>query len=308
MNYLKEYISFNEKGNIKLVIPTIKDILIELLDGGFEYELIVNNHSKDWYKLIDQDIKWITLRIKNKKLFSLLDVEEYILRLVDFLDKYKIYPMYGHPRGDTIISKEDPNCDCWSNKIKNPSSYTEHGDCYTYEVIFIKSDDLSESIRLKGDDYIVEYLEDIFLEIAKPDDPINDREFNVVITEVHNKSFNSTYFNAIKLYLDNYIQSYRYKSTNYSNKKLEGEISKIYEVSIYLESTHEENYDQKSEFKYNEVIETISRCIDYMSSEGFHHIIEPTWERSPGIVYNIENIYPDIENKELKSIGLRFYK
>lgn len=305
MKYLKKYISFNEKGNIKLVIPIIKDILIELEDDGFEYDLIVNNHSKDWYKLIDQDIKWITLRIKNKELFSLLDVEEYILRLVDFLNKYKIYPMYGHPKSDTIISKEDPNCDCWSNKIKNPSY--EH-DCYTYEVIFIKSVDLSESLKLKGDDYIVEYLEDIFLEISKPDDPTNEREFHVIITEVTHKSFNSTYFNAIKLYLDNYIKSYRYKSTNYNNSKLEGEISKIYEVSIYLESTSEQTYEQKGKFKYDEVVETISRCIDYMSSEGFHNIIEPTWEGSPGIVYNIENISPDIEDKELKSIGLRFYK
>jgi hypothetical protein len=87
MRYLKK---FNESNFIKsskkkheIVIPDVKDILLDLFDSGIQYNL--NNYVDDVVFEIQININTIE-SLEDKKL-----VEETILRLNDYLSQYDLH-------------------------------------------------------------------------------------------------------------------------------------------------------------------------------------------------------------------------
>lgn len=87
MRYLKK---FNESNFIKaskkkheIVIPDVKDILLDLFDSGIQYNL--NNYVDDVVFEIQININIIE-SLEDKKL-----VEETILRLSDYLSQYDLH-------------------------------------------------------------------------------------------------------------------------------------------------------------------------------------------------------------------------
>ena len=101
MKYI-HYIRESIDDNIKL---DIKDIAIELVDYGFDYE------TKDckYYKDGEHDYECFAIEIKDSKerFFRLEDLSEVLLRIRDYVKNTNYSIDIGIPKDDTYLSLED---------------------------------------------------------------------------------------------------------------------------------------------------------------------------------------------------------
>jgi hypothetical protein len=168
-------------------------------------------------------------------------------------------------------------------------------------MIYLKSYKIFESISDEIDD-----IKDIYQEL------IDDR-FNIHIKN-YNKS--SDIFSAYEGYIERYyLRSFINNPFIYHEKPYFRDI-------IYIKITKDaENlpYDMRnrSEFKYDEVSEYFERSIDYMTSNGWNHVIENRYngsvDGSVGLQYDI-NCINDMLNhlekikRDLTGLYIIFYK
>lgn len=130
MRYLKK---FNESNFIKaskkkheIVMPDVKDILLDLFDSGIQYNL--NNYLDDVVFEIQININTIE-SLEDKKL-----VEETILRLNDYLSQHDLYILKIEIE-QSIESHKIPYWGGWE---------THHHDLYSIEEL-VEDKGLSET-------------------------------------------------------------------------------------------------------------------------------------------------------------------
>ena len=115
----------------------LQDILLEIVDDGFKYEIVINDWGKH-YKLISDDeiVKWIYLEVLKKGDWDLTDIEETLIRVVEFLSLKSLYPMLEpipQKNLDTILTSN--RSDIFKNRMyKLPNTFA-------YDIQF-KTDDV----------------------------------------------------------------------------------------------------------------------------------------------------------------------
>jgi hypothetical protein len=131
-----------ERNNYKPIISDIKydlkDILLELEDDNFKYDIVIN----DWNRSInnDQDIvKWISLSINKEGNWNLSEIEDSLIRVVEFLSLKGLYPLFD-PKPQTgletiLISN---HADIFKNRMHKISGTQ---NTYVYDIQF-KVDDV----------------------------------------------------------------------------------------------------------------------------------------------------------------------
>lgn len=131
-----------ESNNYKPIISDIKydlkDILLELEDDNFKYDIVINDWNRSSNN--DQDIvKWISLSINKEGNWNLSEIEDSLIRVVEFLSLKGLYPLFD-PKPQTgletiLISN---HADIFKNRMhKIPGTQNTYG----YDIQF-KVDDV----------------------------------------------------------------------------------------------------------------------------------------------------------------------
>jgi hypothetical protein len=135
----------SKKEVYKSIVSDIKydlqDILIELVDENFKYQININDWNKN-YKLINDNevVKWLSLEISKEGDWNLTEVEDYLMRVVEFLSLKGLYPLFD-PKPQTglntiLISNHS---DIFKNRMHKVAGTT---NTFAYDIQF-KTDDVS---------------------------------------------------------------------------------------------------------------------------------------------------------------------
>lgn len=142
MKRIKKFNIFESNG-YKTIVSDIKydlkDILIELVDDGFKYDIIINDWNRSDYNNDELEIKWLSLEVTKQGDWNLLQIEEYLIRIVEFLSEKKLYPLFDpKPQSglETILISN--HSDIFKNRIHKVSGTQ---NTYTYNILF-KTDDI----------------------------------------------------------------------------------------------------------------------------------------------------------------------
>lgn len=117
----------------------LKDILIELVDDGFKYNIVINDWNINNYNHDELEIKWLSLKLTKEGDWNLSQIEEYLIRVVEFLSLKRIYPLFDpKPQSglETILISN--HSDIFKNR-KYKVSGTQN--TYAYDIQF-KTDDI----------------------------------------------------------------------------------------------------------------------------------------------------------------------
>lgn len=131
-----------ESNNYKPIVSDIKydlkDILLELEDDNFKYDIVIN----DWNRSINNDqdtIKWISLSINKEGNWNLSEIEDSLIRVVEFLSLNGLYPLFDpKPQSglETILISN--YSDIFKNRMHKIAGTQ---NTYGYDIQF-KSDDV----------------------------------------------------------------------------------------------------------------------------------------------------------------------
>lgn len=117
----------------------IEEILFSLIDDGFECDLHINH----WTKTIpdNANFKWISVSISKEGKWDLRDIDEYIIRMVDFLSIYEIYPLFEtNPDLNMETALISNHYDKFRNRLHKVPGTT---DTYSYDIQFqVSSSDI----------------------------------------------------------------------------------------------------------------------------------------------------------------------
>ena len=145
MKNLVNFKLFESKKEVyKSIVSDIKydlqDILLELVDEGFEYKININDWNKN-YKLISDDevVKWVSLEISKKGDWNLSHIEDYLIRVVEFLSLTGLYPLFDpKPQTDLDTILISNTSDIFKNRMRKVAGTN---NTFSYDIQF-KSDDL----------------------------------------------------------------------------------------------------------------------------------------------------------------------
>jgi hypothetical protein len=123
----------------------LKDILIELVDDGFKYNIIINDWNRNNYNNDELEIKWLSLEVTKEGDWNLSQIEDYLIRVVEFLSLKRIYPLFA-PRTERLIIKQtgletiliSNHADIFKNRMHKVSGTQ---NTYAYDIQF-KTDDI----------------------------------------------------------------------------------------------------------------------------------------------------------------------
>lgn len=143
MKRIKNFNIFESKEQLKSIVSDIKydleDILLELEDG-FSFRIFINDFSKSYKSWNDDSVvNWLFLEITKVGDWTLVDIEDIIIRVVEFLSLKGIYPLFDpKPQSglETILISN--KADIFKNRIyKAPGTRNS----FVYDMSF-KSDDI----------------------------------------------------------------------------------------------------------------------------------------------------------------------
>ena len=142
MKHLSDFKIFESNQTIVSDIrEDIQDILVDLVDDGFSYNLHINDWNKN-YKLLPDNIEvnWVSVEISKKGNWNLNDIDDYIIRLVTFLNSHNLYPLF-EPNPDlnmetALISNHS---DKFKNRLHKVTGTTDTYSC-SYDIQFHKLD------------------------------------------------------------------------------------------------------------------------------------------------------------------------
>jgi hypothetical protein len=135
----------SKKEVYKSIVSDIKydlqDILIELVDENFKYQININDWNKN-YKLINDNevVKWVSLEISKEGDWNLTEVEDYLIRVVEFLSLKGLYPLFDpkpQSKIETILISN--HSDIFKNRMHKVAGTT---NTFAYDIQF-KTDDVS---------------------------------------------------------------------------------------------------------------------------------------------------------------------
>jgi len=115
----------------------IEDILIDLVDYGFSYKLSINDWKK-YYKSLsgENKVNWVSIEIIKQGEWGLNDIDDYIIRLVNFRSTYNLYPLF-EPNPD--LNMETALISNYSDKFRNRlRKVAGTTDTYSYDIQFNK--------------------------------------------------------------------------------------------------------------------------------------------------------------------------
>lgn len=140
MKHLSNFKIF-ESNSVKVsdIKYDLEDILLELTDGGFEYKIHINDWSRN-YKSIsdDSEINWVSVEISKKGNWNLNDIDEQIIRMVDFLSTNGLFPLFEpNPKINTETALISAYSDKFKNRLHKVAGTT---DTYSYDIQFNKFD------------------------------------------------------------------------------------------------------------------------------------------------------------------------
>lgn len=118
-NESKLFESKKHKPLVSDVKYELEDILLELKDEEFEYDIKINNWSMN-YKNIDDnsEVNWLNLEIKKDGEWDLTHIDEYIIRVIVFLSSKGINPLFDpNPDINMKTAIKTPNTDKFKNML-----------------------------------------------------------------------------------------------------------------------------------------------------------------------------------------------
>lgn len=190
---------------------------------------------------------------------------------------------------DTIKSMYGIDIFSYRPNIENKDNDEEYS---IFEIEFeIPVDMIKENLSYDVDD-IKNNIKDIFIDLDLFETSVVDFK----------RDKGEMVFNAMLKKLKKFQESYLYK--NSFKKEPCQNITEIVHVRI----TEIWNaYSPPIKFKYETVKEDVERCIEYMESDGWWYVLEPTWEGSIGIEYNTNTVH-EFSDRDLISLNILFYK
>lgn len=149
MKYLKTFEANLNKENIfesngyKPIISDVKydlkDILIELVDDGFKYNIIINDWNRNNYNNDELEIKWLSLKVTKEGDWNLSQIEDYLIRVVEFLTMKGLYPLFDpKPQSGLQTILISNHADIFKNRMHKVAGTQ---NTYAYDIQF-KTDDI----------------------------------------------------------------------------------------------------------------------------------------------------------------------
>ena len=132
-----------ESNDYKTIVSDVKydlkDILIELVDDGFKYNIIINDWNRNNYNNDELEIKWLSLEVTKEGDWNLLQIEDYLIRVVEFLSLKRIYPLFDpKPQSGLQTILISNHADIFKNRMRKVAGTQ---NTYAYDIQF-KTDDI----------------------------------------------------------------------------------------------------------------------------------------------------------------------
>lgn len=128
----------SKKEEYQPIVSDIKydldDILIELKDEGYQVNIIINNWLRNELTNDNQKVNWINIQIGKEGDWNLTNIEDYLIRVVEFLSSKSLYPFFepvSQNNLKTILKLK--NIDIYQNRI---SKVPGTKNTWSYDITF----------------------------------------------------------------------------------------------------------------------------------------------------------------------------
>lgn len=125
----------NFESKVSEIKEDLEDILLDLEDNGFKYDITINDWSMSYNRISDaSDVNWVNIEIQKEGKWSIYDIDETIIRLVNFFSIQGLYPTFDrNPKLDMETSVLSANSDIFKNRLAKLAGTT---DTYIYDITF----------------------------------------------------------------------------------------------------------------------------------------------------------------------------
>lgn len=134
INDIKE----SKKEEYQPIVSDIKydldDMLIELKDEGYQVNILINNWLRNELKNDNQKVNWINIQIAKEGDWNLTNIEDYLIRVIEFLSSKNLYPFFepvSQNNLKTILKLK--NIDIYQNRI---SKVPGTKNTWSYDITF----------------------------------------------------------------------------------------------------------------------------------------------------------------------------
>ena len=128
----------SKKEEYQPIVSDIKydldDMLIDLKDEGYRVNIIINNWLRNELTNDNQTVNWINIQIGKEGDWNLTNIEDYLIRVIEFLSSKSLYPFFDPVSQNnlkTILKLK--NIDIYQNRISKVPGTT---NTWSYDITF----------------------------------------------------------------------------------------------------------------------------------------------------------------------------